>query len=116
MRSSFAAFSAQAALHGQLARLEWAVETARWARMAVAGLLAFASALCLLLAIGAVALLWFWNTQYRVGGCVAVVLGYAVLLMVCLRSLQNSIREGANSFSATRVEIAADIALLKANL
>lgn len=116
MRSSFAAFSAQAALHGQLARLEWAIEKARWARIAVAGLLAFASALCLLLVIGAIALLWAWQTPYRAGVCVAVVLGYAVLLMLCLRSLQSSIRAGAESFSATRVEIAADIAMLKASL
>ena len=53
VRSAGKAILAQAALHGQLARVEWAQEKDRLAKMLVIALLGFAAVLCVMLFTGA---------------------------------------------------------------
>ncbi len=116
LRSAGGALLAQAALHGQLARVEWAEEKIRLTRIAIAAILAFISALCLLLLSSVVALALSWNTPYQLAVISAVLLVYVVLLVVSVRILKQQIALGALSFAATREEVAADLALLKAKL
>ncbi len=116
LRSAGGALLAQAALHSQLARVEWAEEKIRLTRIAIAAILAVLSALCLLLLGSLIVLALSWNTPYQIAVVVAVLLAYVILLAVCSRILIRQIALGALSFAATREEIAADLAMLKARL
>jgi len=116
MRSAGAALFAQSALHAKLAGIEWAEEKQRLARIATAAIVGLVSASCFLLLSGIVTIALFWNSAYQIAVAVSVLLFYAVIAVAAGLSLKRQIALGAMSFAATREEIAADLAMLKAKL
>jgi len=116
LRSAGGALFDQVALHGQLAQVEWDEEKNRLLKMLVGAVLGFACLLCIMLSLGALALALCWETVYRIP--VAAVLvglyglgtGFAWRRFVALSALSGQ------SFAATRVELAADLALLRSKL
>lgn len=114
LRSAGGALGAQMALHGQLAQLEWAIEKARWVKIAIAAFVLISTLFCLLLLSGIVVLALAWQTPYRLH-VVACVLGiYALIAGLSLRSLSVQFALGASAFKATREEVMADIDMLRA--
>lgn len=116
LRSAGGALFAQAALHSQLARVEWAEEKIRLTRIAIAAIVALVSTICLLLLGSFVVLALSWNTPFQIHVIVGVLVVYLVAILLSIRALMQQIALGALSFAATREEIAADLALLKAKL
>ena len=116
LRSAGAALLTQAALHGQLARVEWEEEKTRLLGMAIAALLCFAGLLCLLLLAGALVLAFSWNTPYRVPAALALVAAYGLIFGFAWRRLRLLSARSNQAFAATREELAADLALLKEKL
>ena len=57
-----------------------------------------------------------WNTPYQLAAIAGVLLFYFILFVVAMFVLKQQVALGALSFAATREEIAADIAMLKAKL
>lgn len=116
LRSAGAALVAQLALHGQLAKIEWAEEKQRLLKMCLAGVIGFACLLCVMVFAGASLLVACWDTVYRVPAVLAVTIVYVISLCVAVYRLQKLAAQGENAFVATREEIAADMALLKSRL
>jgi uncharacterized membrane protein YqjE len=116
LHSAGSALSAQASLHAQLAKVEWAEEKVRITRIVVAGVIGFMSVHCLLLSVGMIALVLSWRTPYQLPVMLAVLLGYLILCALAIYVLSRLAASGTNSFAATRQEIAADLAMLRAKL
>ncbi len=116
LRSAGGALFAQAALHSQLARVEWAEEKIRLTKIVITAILSVVSAFCLLLLSSLVILALSWNTPYQIAVVATVLLFYALIFAVAVRILKQQVSLGALSFAATREEIAADLAMLKAKL
>jgi uncharacterized membrane protein YqjE len=112
MRSSGSELLAQAGLYLQLLRLEWAEERARLRGLVVTTLCGFAFLLALLGAVSALWLAIFWDTRYRVPAAATLVAAYAVGLAWAWLRGQELLRQGERSFSATREQLAADLAVL----
>jgi uncharacterized membrane protein YqjE len=106
----------QARLHAQLLRVEWAAEKGRIHGMILAGLLGFACLLGMMLALGALLLSVSWDTSYRIPAAATLVAAYGLGVALAWRRLQTQSRLVAQSFAATRTEIAADVALLGSQL
>lgn len=107
---------AQAKLHGQLAKVEWAEEKQYLLRLLLSSLLGFACFLCMLIFSGILVIALTWNTDYRIFAIVALCLAYMVAtVLVCRHIIKISDRpEGA--FPATRAELTSDLALLRSKL
>lgn len=116
LRAAGAEMTAQAALHGQLAQVEWAEEKRRLGRMLLTTLLGFALLQCLMLLIAVLVLALSWQTPYRFPALLALVLVCGLGSAVTWRRLQALVASGDQSFAATRAELAADFALLKSRL
>ncbi|MBC7984888.1 MAG: phage holin family protein [Candidatus Obscuribacterales bacterium] len=116
LRSAGQALFTQAALHGQLARVEWAEEKTRLLKMLVAALLGFTFSLCVMLFTGALVLAFTWETAYRVPAAVALVIIYAVGLAIAWYRFQALSARSSRAFAATREELAEDFALLRSKL
>lgn len=116
LRSAGGALFAQATLHGQLARVEWAEEKTRLMNMAVAALAGFAFLLCFLLFAGGLVIALSWDTQYRVAAVSVLAVIYALAAFIAWRRFQALSALSDQAFAATREEIAADIALIKSKL
>lgn len=116
LRSAGGALFAQATLHGQLARVEWAEEKTRLMNMAVAALAGFAFLLCFLLFAGGLVIALSWDTQYRVAAVSVLAVIYALAAFIAWRRFQALSAMSDQAFAATREEIAADIALIKSKL
>lgn len=116
LRSAGAALFTQAAMHGQLARLDWAEEKARLLQMLIVGLIGFAGLLCVLLFAGALVLAFSWDTSYRVQAAIALVVAYGLVTGFAWSRLKALSALGNQAFAATREELAADLALLKSKL
>jgi uncharacterized membrane protein YqjE len=103
-------------LHGQLAQVEWGEEKNRLLKMLVGALLGFACLLCVMLSLGALTLALCWETVYRIPVAAVLVAlyglgtGFAWRRFVALSALSGQ------SFAATRLELAADLALLRSKL
>ncbi len=106
----------QAALHGELARVEWAEEKPRLVKMLVVGLLGFASLLCVLLAIGALLIALSWNTNLRIPVAISLIAAYLLAIGIAWSRLRALSAKSTQAFAATREELAADLALLKSKL
>jgi uncharacterized membrane protein YqjE len=106
----------QAILHGELARIEWAQEKARLLKMLAATLVGYMCLLCTLLFAGALVLAFCWGTVYRIPAAGALTALYAAGTAVSWRRLLTLSALGGQSFAATRVELAADIALVRSRL
>jgi uncharacterized membrane protein YqjE len=104
----------QAVLHGQLAAIEWEQEKHRLQRMLALTLAGFACLLCTLLFAGALALSASWDTGYRIHVLAVLVLlsGFGTAAAWQRFGIRSS--AGDRSFAASREELAADLALLKA--
>jgi len=116
LRSAGGALLAQSALHAELASIEWAEEKLRLARIATAAMLAVLGASCFLLLSGVVVIAIYWQSAYQIAVTAGVLLFYAVIAVAGVISLKRQIALGALTFAATREEIAADLAMLKAKL
>jgi uncharacterized membrane protein YqjE len=116
LRSAGKPLFAQAALHGQLARIEWAEEKNRLIKMLVFALLGFASLLCVMMFLGVLVLVISWDTMYRIPAAVALVVIYGLAAGIVWRRFQNLSAQSSKAFAATREEIAADLDLLKSKL
>lgn len=116
LRSASGALIAQLGLHGQLVSVEWAEEKARLTGMLTAGLLGFAALLCLMLFGGVLSLAFSWDTPYRGIVATVVMMAYALVAGIAFRKLSALTALGTHSFSATREELAADIAMIRARL
>ncbi len=110
------ALFAQAGLHAQLARMEWQQEKRRLASMLVLGVFATLCVGCMLLALGALALIAGWDSGYRVHIAAALCAVYLVLAGIAWFRIAGLAARGDGAFAATRVELAADLAMLRSRL
>jgi uncharacterized membrane protein YqjE len=116
LRSAGAALFTQAAMHGQLARLDWAEEKTRLVQVLLVGLIGFAGLLCVLLFAGALVLAFSWDTAYRIQAAIALVVAYGLIAGFAWSRLKVLSARGSQAFAATRAELAAALALLKSKL
>lgn len=116
LRSAGRALFAQAALHGQLARVEWAEEKNRLLQMLLTSLLGFACLLCVLLLGNALVLALSWATAYRIPALLGLLAVHGLGGLLAWRRLQALAARSSQGFAATRAELAADIDLFKRSL
>lgn len=116
LRSAGKPLFAQAALHGQLARVEWAEEKTRLIKMLVLVLLGFVGLLCVLLFLGVLVLAYSWDTAYRIPAVMALIVVFGLVTGIAWRRFQALSAQSSQAFAATREELAADLALLKSKL
>jgi uncharacterized membrane protein YqjE len=116
IRSAGGALFDQLALHGQLAQVEWVEEKNRLLKMLVGAVLGFACLLCIMLSVGVLVMALCWETVYRIPAATALVGFYGVGAGFAWRRLTALSALSGQSFAATRVEVAADLALLRSKL
>jgi uncharacterized membrane protein YqjE len=116
LRSAGGALFAQASLHAQLARVEWAEEKTRLMNMAVAALAGFAFLLCFLVFIGVLIIAFSWETPYRVAAVAILAALYAMCALMAWWRFHRLAALSGQAFAATREEISSDIALIKSKL
>jgi uncharacterized membrane protein YqjE len=116
VRSAGGALFDQLALHGQLAQVEWVEEKNRLLKMLVGAVLGFACLLCIMLSVGVLVMALCWETVYRIPAATALVGLYGVGAGFAWRRLTALSALSGQSFAATRVEVAADLALLRSKL
>jgi uncharacterized membrane protein YqjE len=104
----------QALLHGQLAAIEWEEERRRLLKMLAIGLIGFACLLCAVLFMGGLAISVTWDTGYRAHALAALVLLFTFGTAVAWWRLEKRSAAGGQAFAASREELAADAAMLKA--
>lgn len=114
LQSAGGALLVQAVLHGQLAAIEWEEEKHRLQRMLALTLAGFAGLLCTLLFAGALALSASWETGYRMHVLALLILLSGFATAAAWQQFGIRASAGGRTFSASREELAADIALLKA--
>jgi len=103
----------QAALHAQLAGVEWEEDKHRLLKMLAISLLGFACLLCTLLFAGGLALAAVWETIYRLPTLAALAILFGLGTLTAWRRFRALSMLGSQSFAATREELAADAAMLK---
>jgi uncharacterized membrane protein YqjE len=106
----------QLALHGQLAQLEWREEKSRLLKMLLGAVLGFVCLLGVVLSVGALVLALCWDTRYRIAAAAALVGLYGLGTGLAWRRVAAQSALSRQSFAATRVELAADLALLRSHL
>jgi uncharacterized membrane protein YqjE len=116
VRNAGGALLVQAGLHARLLRVEWAEAKERLMKMLLATLLGFACLLALLLTLGALLVALSWGTPYRLQALAALTALYALGAAFAWRSFQVQSQLNSTSFAATRVELAADLDLLRGQL
>lgn len=116
LRSAGGALLAQLALHGQLARVEWAEEKRRLLSLLGLVLIGLVTLICLLLGVGALLLAVVWDGPYRLPVALALVFVYGAGVGIAWLRLVRLMARGSLAFAATREELAADIALIKSRL
>ncbi len=116
LQSASGALLAQTLLHGHLARVEWEEEKNRLLKMLLAILLGFAFLLCVLLFAGALVLAASWETAYRFPALLCLILFYGCGVAAAWWRFQVWSALGAQTFAATREELAADAGVLKRSL
>ena len=116
LHSAGHALLAQTALHGQLARVEWAEERNRLLHMLLTTLFGFACALTLLLLCNTLVLVLSWDTPYRIPTLLGLLLVHGLGFAVACHRFRLLAARSCESFAAIREELAADLALLKSRL
>lgn len=116
LRSAGSELSTQAALHGQLMRVEWEEEKGRLLQMLAMMILAFVCGLCIFVFIGVLVLAISWDTAYRIHCLVALITLYALGVGFAYYKIRQLAARSSQAFIATREELAADIALIKSKL
>jgi uncharacterized membrane protein YqjE len=103
----------QLGLYRQLASVELKEERIRLTGMLISLLLGFAFFLFLLFALSGMVLMLSWDTQYRNWVMAALVCFYGLGVLLAWYRFRNLSNRGNQAFSATREELAVDIALLR---
>lgn len=116
LRSAGSAISAQAALHKELIQVEWEEEKDRLSRLLVFALVGLLCGICFLFSLSLLAIALSWDTAYRLHVLFALPVIYAIVLLWVWRRIQNLLALSSRTFSATREELAADLALIKSRL
>jgi len=116
LRASAALVLMQLELHGRLAGIEWQQEKNRLQQLLIFGLLGLVFLSCCLFCAGLLVIALGWPTEYRLQTMAAVVVFYAIGGVICYFRCKHYAALGAESFAATRAEIAADIALIRSQL
>jgi uncharacterized membrane protein YqjE len=116
LRAAGGEFLEQLILHGQLAQIEWGQQKDRLFKMFVSAALGFACLLCIMLCVGALVLALSWATVYRIPAATTLVALYGLGAGLAWRRFSALAMLSGQSFAATRVELAADVALLRSKL
>lgn len=116
LRSAGGALSAQAALHGQLMRVEWQEEKSRLMQLLIMTAIAFVCGLCIFIFLGLLVLAASWDTTYRLHSLAIVIITYALGAGFCWYQIRKIAARSSQTFIATREELAADIALIRSKL
>jgi len=116
LRTAGGSLLLQAALYGQLLRVEWAEEKSRLLKLIMATLLGFVCLLGLLAALGALLLALFWDTPYRIAAVSVLLALYGLGMALAWRLFSSQAALSSRSFAATRSELAADLELLRSQL
>lgn len=116
LRSAGKAILGQAALYGELARVEWAEEKNRLTKMFVIGMAAFACLLGVMLFAGVLVMAISWDTPYRIPAVFAMMVIYAIGVGIAWHKVRALSASSGLAFAVTREEFAADIALIKSKL
>lgn len=106
----------QAVLHGQLAMLALEEEKHRLLGLLAVTLVGFACLLCALLFASALAVSVTWETGYRTHALAALVVLFGIATVAAWQRFSARPAAGEQPFAASREELAADVALLKAAL
>ena len=106
----------QAALHGQLAQIEWAEEKNRLFKLGLFAALSFVSFLFVMLFGTLLALALSWDTPYRIHTLLMIMVFYMLLTVVAWRRFKLLSALGSKRFAATREEISLDLEMLKGHL
>jgi len=106
----------QAALHGQLAQIEWAEEKNRLFKLGLFAALSFVSFLFVMLFGSLLALALSWDTPYRLHALLMIMVFYMLLTVVAWRRFKLLSALGSKRFAATREEISLDLEMLKGHL
>ena len=109
------ALFSQALLHAELAGVEWQEEKHRLLKMLTFALLGFACLLCALLFAGGLALAATWDTAYRLPTLGVLVILCGLGTFAARRGFEAQVALGNHSFAASRQELAADVAVLRAS-
>ena len=116
LRSAGGALCSQAGLYGQLAKVEWAEERRRLSKMLLSTLAVFIFLLCALLFFGVLVLALSWDTAYRIHSIVGLIAMYGIGMGFAWHRLKSLSALSAQSFAATREEMAVDLALIRSKL
>ncbi|HEX9473176.1 MAG TPA: phage holin family protein [Steroidobacteraceae bacterium] len=116
LRTAGGALLLQAALHGQLLRVEWAEEKSRLLKLVMATLLGFVCLLGLLAALGVLLLALYWDTPYRILAVSVLMAFYGLGMALAWRLFSSQAALASCSFAASRSELAADLELLRSQL
>jgi uncharacterized membrane protein YqjE len=116
LRTAGGALLLQAALHGQLLRVEWAEEKSRLLKLVTATLVGFVCLLGLLAALGTLLLALYWDTPYRIAAVSALLALYGLGMALAWRLFSSQAALASRSFAVTRSELAADLELLRRQL
>lgn len=110
------ALMTQAALHGELVRIELAEQKKRLLQMLACILLGFVGALCVLLLVAALVLAFSWNTGYRIPVAIGLVVVYGIGTGLAVWRLRTLSVQSSQAFAASREELAADLAMLRSRM
>ena len=116
LHSAANAFYAQASLHAQLIHVEWKIEKKRLLKIFIYFILCVCCFLLTLLFSGLLAIILSWDTYYRIYSIIFVISFFLLTTLVSIFQLRKLSNRSCDSFSATRREIASDIALIKSML
>ncbi|MDP3848683.1 MAG: phage holin family protein [Pseudomonas sp.] len=116
LRATGSAWLAQASLHGQLLRIEWAQEQQRLLSMLLMTLLGFSCLLCALLLLSALVLILSWDSELRIPVWIALIAFYSLGAGLAWWRFNRLSALGEQAFAATRTELNADLNLLKSKL
>jgi uncharacterized membrane protein YqjE len=115
LRSAGGSMLGQAALHAQLVQVEWAQEQRRLLQLLLVTLLGCTGLACVLLGGGGLLMALAWDTAMRVP-CALLLLGsYALGTWVAWRRFSALAKLGGQSFSASREQWSADLALFRSS-
>lgn len=116
LRSGGSALLAQTDLHKQLLQVEWAQEKQRLLTLLLIFLLGFACVLCVMLMLAVLVLALSWGTELRLPALFALLGLYSLGALLAWRRVSQLAALSAQTFAATRAELAADLALLRSKL
>ncbi|MDO9475649.1 MAG: phage holin family protein [Pseudohongiella sp.] len=103
----------QTVLHGQLVWIELAEEKNRIFRQLAVMLLGFILLFCSLLSLSALAMIFSWDTPWRIPTIVMLTGLYMIGALVSLQQFRRIEALGEHAFTDTRRELNADIALMR---